>query len=416
MEREKTPYWDGMLSVPQSMKLAVGGLGLRGVRLEDPSLRAALFAFALSRALVFFIFILATHVTFVRPADEFGRGITEMQIRIRRTSLQDNLRMLAFRSDGGWYLGIARDGYEQKRYDADGPHNWAFFPLYPLLVRGAASLTGEYPLTAMGLSNLFLLLGLITLHKTVLAFGYGKLIANRTVLYTALFPASYFFSLPWTTSLFLLTTTSSFLAAKNNRWWLAGLLGALASATRYNGVFLFPALLIMYWQTAPRPRRLEPKLFGLLLAPVGLLLYMAYLYDVTGNPLAFADAQRAWGIQWGWFWRPIWGFVSSPFALSEGWNFRLLNFAVTVMTLSCGGVMLKRREWAWACYTFISALVPLSLFTLQARYVVTIFPVFALLAQAGRSPRVDQWIRAVFIALLSLMTAFYAFFFGVALI
>jgi hypothetical protein len=149
---------------------------------------------------------------------------------------------------------------------------------------------------------------------------------------------------------------------------------------------------------------------------VGLLLFMVYLYAVTGNPLAFADAQRAWGIQWGWFWRPIWGFVSSPFALSEGWNFRLLNFAVSVMTLGCGVIMLKRREWAWACYTFISALVPLSLFTLQARYVVTIFPVFALLAQAGRSPRVDQWIRTAFIALLSLMTAFYAFFFGVALI
>lgn len=143
---------------------------------------------------------------------------------------------------------------------------------------------------------------------------------------------------------------------------------------------------------------------------------MAYLHAITGNAFAFSDAQAAWGVRWGYFWKPVWGFVSSPFALSEGWNFRLLNFAVTLTALGCGYALLKRREWAWAFYTFISALVPLSVFTLQARYVAVIFPVFVVLAVAGQSSRIDQAIRTIFIAMLSLLTAFYGFYFGVALI
>ena len=417
MERNRAWQLPGFppVSQPSKFDLRAFARPLSGI-VSDESVRAAGFAFALSRALVFFVFILATHVTFIKPAEEFGRGLTEMQIRIRRTSLQDNLRRLALRSDGSWYLGIAERGYEQKLFDRESPRNWAFFPLYPMLVRGAAGLTGEFPLTAVALSNLFLLLALVALHKTVLAFGYGQAVADRTVLYTALFPASYFFSLPWTTSLLLLTTVSSFLAAKRGRWWLAGFVASLASATHYSGAFLVPALLIFYWQTAPRPFRLRTNALGLLLAPAGLLFFMVYLHAVTGNAFAFADAQAAWGVRWGHFWKPIWGFVSSPFGLSEGWNFRLLNFAVTVTAFGCGSVLLKRREWAWAFYTFISALIPLSVFTLQARYVAVIFPVFVMLAVAGQSSRIDQWIRTVFIAMLSLLTAFYGFFFGAALI
>ena len=417
MERNSAWPLPGSPPVSQSLKFDLRAFAAPlSQAFSDGSVRAAWFAFVLSRALVFFVFILATHVTLIKPADEFGRGVTEMQIRIRRASLQDNLRQLAFRSDGSWYLGIAWQGYERKPFDTERPHNWAFFPLYPMLVRGAARLTGEFPLTAIALSNLFLLLALVVLHKTVLAFGYGQAVADRATLYTAIFPASYFFSLPWTSSLFLLTTTASFLAAKRQRWLLAGLLAALASATRYNGAFLFPALLILYWQMAPRPFRWRADALGLLLAPAGLLLFMAYLYAITGNAFAFSDAQAAWGVQWGYFWAPIWGFISSPFALSEGWNFRLLNFAVALMALGCGVALLKRREWAWAFYTFISALVPLSVFTLQARYVAVIFPVFVMLAAAGQSHTVDQWIRTVFIAMLGLLTAFYGFFFGVALI
>ncbi len=387
------------------------------VVLADPSLRAAGFVFLLTRVLVFLVFIISTHITFTEPPNEFGAKAHELRIAIRRYSLPAKLRELATRSDGAWYVSIARDGYERHTFDTEREHNWAFFPLYPLAVRAIARFVGNYRLVAIALSNLFLLGALILLHKTVLALGYDHPLANRTIFYIAAFPASYFFSLPWTSSLFLLVTLGSFLAAKREIWWLAGLCAGLASATRYNGIFLFPALLLFYWQTK-RPFRLRANMVGLLLAPAGLLAFMGYLYVITGNALAFADAQAAWRVRMGFFVQPLVTFIISPFELSAGWNFRLLNFSAAVMALACGLAWLKRREWTWAFYTLISVIIPLSTVTLEGhtRYMAVIFPIFIMLAIWGRSPLIDQTIRAVFLVLLTLMTAFFGFFFSPALI
>jgi hypothetical protein len=367
--------------------------------------------------MVFFIFILTTHATFKEPPVEFGSKPHDLQIRIRRYSVPQQLRELAMRTDGSWYISIARYGYEQRPFTTERPYNWAFFPLYPLAVRAVAGFTGNYRLVAIALSNLFFFLALIVLHKTVLAFGYDQPLASRTIFYLAAFPTSYFFSLPWTSSLFLLLVVSSFLAAKQGRWWLAGVCAGLASATRYNGIFLLPALLIFYWQ-CNHPFKLRANLLWLLLAPTGLLAFMGYLYAVTGNALAFADAQTAWQVRWGFFLRPLVSFIISPFELSAGWNFRLLNFMAALTALICGVVWLKRREWAWAFFIFISVITPLSTVTLEGhtRYVGVLFPVFVMLAIWGRAPLLDQTIRTIFLVMLTLMTTFFGFFLSPALI
>jgi hypothetical protein len=154
--------------------------------------------------------------------------------------------------------------------------------------------------------------------------------------------------------------------------------------------------------------KLKANAAALLLVPLGLLAFMIYLKQITGNALAFADIQLAWGHNAGMFWRPLLAYLSDPARLSVRWDFRLLNFAAAVTALMCGVVLLKRREWAFGLYGLVSILVPLSYqASLQslARYVMVIFPVFMVLALAGRSPRVDQIIRTVFIALLCLMSA-----------
>jgi hypothetical protein len=321
------------------------------------------------------------------------------------------------RADGGWYLLIAKDGYEKRPFDLTKESNWAFFPLYPLAVRAMAVFTGDYRLAAIALSNLFFFAALALLHKTVMAFGYDNALADRAIFYVAAFPASYFFSLPWTSALFLLLSVGAFLAAKRGVWSLAGVCAGLASATHYTGALLFPALLIFYWQ-CNRPFKLRANVLWLLLAPTGLLIFMGYLYSITGNAFAFADAQAGWKVRWGFFMLPLVTFIISPFELSAGWNFRLLNFAAAATALTCGFAWIKRREWAWAFYIFISALIPLSTVTLegQMRYVAVVFPIFVMLAIWGRSPLIDQIIRAVFLAVLTLMTAFFGFFFSSALI
>ena len=284
-------------------------------------------------------------------------------------------------------------------------------------MRAASVFTGDYRLAAIALSNLFFFAALALLHKTVLAFGYDKALADRAIFYVAAFPASYFFSLPWTSSLFLMLTASAFLAARRGVWSLAGVCAGLASATHYTGAFLSPALLIFYWQ-CNRPFKLRANILWLLLAPAGLLIFMSYLYSITGSAFAFAKVQAAWKVRWGFFLQPLVGFIISPFELSAGWNFRLLNFAAAATALICGFAWIRRREWAWAFYTFISTLIPLSTVTFegQARYMSVVFPLLVMLAIWGRSPLIDQTIRAVFLVMLALMTAFFGFFFSPALI
>jgi Gpi18-like mannosyltransferase len=380
--------------------------------LADPSLRSAFFAFTLTRLLILFVILLSANMTFEPTVRDQIGDIHESDISLRNTRPADVFRRVALGADSLWIINIARAGYEKESFNTSIQHTWAYFPLYPLLLRAVAWLTGDLALTGIFLSSAFFFFALILLYRTVIAFNYDPAVADRTVFYLAAFPASYFFSLAQTESLFLLLTVGCFYAAKRERWWLAGLCGALASATRFAGVFLLVPMAVMYWQIIrSRKGRIRMDVASLLLVPLGLIAFMIYLKSITGNALAFAEIQVAWGHSPVMFWRPLVGYLLEPLRVSAGWDFRLLNFAAAAMALICSFVLLKRREWAFAFYSLISILVPLSYqVSLQslARYVMVIFPVFVVLAWVGRSPRADQIIRLVFIALLSLMSAMLA--------
>lgn len=375
--------------------------------MRDRSVRSALFAFTLSRVIVFFIFIFVLHVNTNETLVLFGAG-QEASVSLKQSSIGRRLRVLAIRADGGWNLSTARFGYERMPFEkATAQQNWAIFPLYPLLVRFASKITGGYELTAIALSNLFFLLSLILLHKTVLSIGYEAGVADRTVFYLAVFPTSYFFSVAQTESLFLLLSVGSFYAAARGRWWTAGVIGAFASATRFNGILMLPMLLLLYWQ---RHRdRLRPNLIGVFLIPIGLLCFMYFLWQITGNAFAFKDIQVRWGRSSGWFFYPILSHLPNIKDLAWPWDFRLLNFSAAMLAFICAFILARRREWALSFYTLASVIVPLSSQSWMGmtRYMMVVFPIFIVLAVAGESARTDQLIRTTFIALMSLMTVFF---------
>jgi hypothetical protein len=381
----------------------------------DKSVRAAAFTFALTRILLLVIFILTAYLTLGQPS--FGGAVQEPRISFEKANIPGKLQEIVQSADANWYKDIARLGYEPGPFMTDRQHSWAFFPLFPIILRAAASLTGEYPLTGVALSNIFFFLGLILLHRTAREFGYDEADADRAIFYMAVFPTSYFFSLPLTESLFLCLTVGSFYAAKRDAWWIAGLLGTLASATRVNGVLLLPVLALLYWQ---RYRRawLNKNLLCLLLIPAGLLAYMLFLYRLTGNAFAFKDAQVKWDRGSGMFWRPLIDYVKHFREIGIPWNFKLLNFASAMLAFGCALVLVKRREWALALFTLLAVIMPLSSLSLQGldRYVLVIFPVFLVLAKWGRQPQLDQTIRALFIALLALMAALFAARFSLAMV
>ena len=78
-------------------------------------------------------------------------------------------------------------------------------------------------------------------------------------------------------------------------------------------------------------------------------------------------------------------------------------------------MLAKRGEWALALYTLLCVIVPLSSLSLQSmtRYVLVMFPVFMLLAVAGKSERRHQVIQTIFISLSILLAALFAAHFSI---
>jgi hypothetical protein len=305
--------------------------------------------------------------------------------------------------DAWFYRQIAISGYEPRSLDGKPKNTWAFFSLYPLLVRALGGGGGaSFSIVAVLTSNVSLLAALFAVAAAGRSLGMSDDEVERAVWYTTLFPTSYFFSLPMTESLFLLLSAGTFLAAARQRWWAAGLLGGLSAATRVIGVCLLPALLLLPYQRKQRPSK---QLLWLLLVPLGVAAFVAYLYARTGDPLAFIHAQTLWG-------RGTTLGTSIPqhgLLVSKPWNFVALNIAAAVLMLAAGCWFLLRGQWSYAAYTLLSVAVPLSSGSLQSisRYALVDFPMFFWLGAICRTPTRDRALTATLVILLGWLIALF---------
>src|SRR5712691_11916185 len=183
--------------------------------------------------------------------------------------------------DAANYTRIAQFGY-QTIYDT------AFFPLFPLLIKGIASLFGNngYIATGMIISNLALLGALFVLYQ-IASDVLGDQVGRRTLLYLCIFPTAFFFFAAYNEALFLFLTSCAFLAIRRQKWWLAGLLGLFAALTRSAGLLLVIPYLYELWaarhnfidgeqSSLSKLRQTLPRLLPIVLIPVGTLIYCLY--------------------------------------------------------------------------------------------------------------------------------------------
>jgi Gpi18-like mannosyltransferase len=357
-------------------------------------------AFAVSRAAVILLLIIGSQITFVTK--DYGT-IWRTELSLKGGRIWPEMARMAMVGDAWFYHRIAMTGYEPRTPDGAPKNTWAFFPVYPLLVRalGGGGDT-SFAIVAVLTSNIAFLAALFAVAGAGRALGAADDDVEHATWYLALFPTSYFFSLPMTESLFLLLSAAAFLAAARQRWWAAGIVGGFAAATRVIGICLLPALLMLPWQ---QRRRLSKQQLWLLVIPTGLLSFAGYLYARTGDPLAFVHAQTLWGRTT----RFAMAFPDSGLTLSKPWNFVALNAAAAILMLAAGIWLLIRRQWSYAAYTLLSVAIPLSSGSVQslARYAAVDFPLFYWLAGTARTPTRDRALTAIFVALLGWLVALF---------
>jgi hypothetical protein len=190
------------------------------------------------------------------------------------------------RFDSGFYLNIAAHGF-----GAASAHRTAFSPLYPLVIRALTPLFGSGVLAGAIVSAAAFAAALVVVHRLT-ELELGRQTANATIWLLALAPLSFFFTAIYTESLFLLLTAGAVLAARRDRWWLACLLGSLATLTRPVGIVIVVALLAVRLRGE---RTIDWRLAGVIALPATLVAYLGVLAVQGYGWLAPFGAEQAWG-------------------------------------------------------------------------------------------------------------------------
>ena len=199
------------------------------------------------------------------------------------------------RFDALWFLRIAESGYRLRDGSA------AFFPLYPLAIRGLSFALGGHPFAAATIvSNVAFWGGLVATYLLT-ASELSERTARTTVLLMCVFPTAHFFLMPYSESLFLLLSVTAFWGARRRRWAVAGAAGALAALTRSIGIVIAPALVIEALHQ--RVERRGPAWPGFLAAAAtgcGLLAYLGSWWLRAGEWLAPVTFQANWERSFSW--------------------------------------------------------------------------------------------------------------------
>ena len=357
-------------------------------------------AFVLTRGYILVVFIAVPLLV-----SHESKGYRELSVD-KRGSVVVALRQSVATADALAYASIAENGYDKEKFDSKG-HNWGYFPVYPLAI---SLFRADFYLVGTIVSNLFFLGGLSLLFAVSRMFGLDDGKAGLAVLYATIYPTSYFFSMPFTESLFFCVTLLSVYLAMKDWWWLAGVVGAVSSATRITGVLLIVLLGILYLQR--RGKTIKSDALSLLLVPLGLLIFMTYSWRVTGNPFGVIQAQAASGRSTSpiFFLSPMIDFIVHPRAFA-GWSFQPLAFAIAVLVFFCVYQLARWKDWALATYSLLSVVLPLSTGTLTSmpRYMMVVFPAYIVLAKLKCQQAIIFAFTVVFALLTVLCALHYTF-------
>jgi hypothetical protein len=309
--------------------------------------------------------------------------------------------------DGTWFLRAVNHGWPAVMPRVDGhliASTIAFFPVFPLLLRGLHAATG--------LSAAVLGLWVSALAGLGATLGVGALTrsyaddasARRATLLFALSPGAFVFSLIYYEGFVVGLAALGLWALTRRRWWVAAAAGAVGTAMSPAGlVFLAPALWVAVGELR---RRRYGALVVPLATPIGFAAWMGYLWAHTGTLGAWSRTERA-----GWKSYPslmyplrvVGKFVTNPLSPTMTGQLLVLGTVVTV-----AGLLVVWRERPPAPIT-VYALAAAAVFAVSApvglrpRFVMLVFPIVMSVA-TRYTGRAFAWIATLSGLGLALMT------------
>ena len=373
-----------------------------------PDVAAAVRAFVATRPAVFFVAHFAVVTIGMGPKVGF-------------TLSSDPFGNLPSRFDAGWYGSIALDGYEWDN-QLGRQRNFAFFPALPMLMRPVGVLFGmrapnlprERRMVRALWAGVFIslaafLLALVYLARlTRLVAGDDAAVAAPLLL--AAYPFAAFFNAPYTEGLFLLGSVGAFYHFHQQRWLAASVFGLLVGFSRPNGCLASVPLGLMALQATWHEWRARPgepvpmmalarRLLVAAMPGVAMLIFTAFLRQLTGVWFAWARLQGAWGREWGtrpiaqgWEWLTTEGFMQ----VSRGVPFDVLNTLAVLFVLALVIPVFRRLGTAYGLFVLLHLVPPVFAggALSMGRFSSTLFPIFIVLA--ARLPRqaVPAWAAA----------------------
>src|SRR4051794_6784323 len=277
--------------------------------------------------------------------------------------------------DAGYYLGIATGGYHAQAV-VGAYRDVAFAPLYPALVGVLSIPWAAYAsVVAVLVSNVAFLFALVLLARLGTPY-LGRRRAALAAGFMAIYPFASVFGMAYSESLFLLFVVAAFLAAETRHRAWAGVFLALAVLTRIQGLgLILPLWILMLRQDEWRPRWSQG---WLLLGPLALAGFVAYLAALTGSFTAIQDAQAAWR-------RTGIGSFSSDTTVAARFTpyqaALLVTLAWSVFLLVFVGVDRRRPEYWLVPVIFIAEVLAGGTLESVGRYTMLAFPYMWILAK-----------------------------------
>lgn len=170
---------------------------------------------------------------------------------------QEGMATIVANFDGPYYLVAAKSLYDPKfieqnfSFPLPSIYYSAHYPLFPLLIRTFSFGLG-YPYAMIAVTLITSILAVFMFYILLNDLGLKKYSFLLAAIFTIL-PARWLIvrSVGSPEPLFLFTVMASLYFFRKQKWWLAGVFGALAQATKSPGILLFVSYIItilaQYW-------------------------------------------------------------------------------------------------------------------------------------------------------------------------